>query len=133
MTISGSELYEYARSLCEAAGDDNEYLEVFWSTVSKNPKLLKEFAYYAMTNDFLMEYRIEGMTVADILVWQVDRFKAAIDEGKFELKYNAPHMILAAFLTMDDVSKNPGKYMSRFNSETGCDYPGKTYLRDLGV
>ena len=72
-----------------------------------------------------------GLTIADILVWQIDRFKAALDEGKFSLKYNGPHMVLAAFLTMVDVSENPEPYLSRFRSETGCDYPGKTYLRDL--
>lgn len=131
MTISGSELYEYARKLCKEAGDDDEFLSSVWKAVSSNPKLLKEFAYYAVTNDFLLEYKVEGLSVADILIWQTDRFKAAIDEGKFNLKFNAPHMILAAFLTMSDVELNPEKYLSRFHSETGCDYPGKTYLRDL--
>ena len=131
MTISGTQLYEYAGKLCEAAGDDKEYLDRFWKIVSANDALIKEFAYYALTNDFLLEYKVAGISVADILIWQTDRFKAALDEGKFNLKYNAPHMILAAFITMGDVSDNPGKYLSRFNSETGTDYPGKTYLRDL--
>ena len=131
MEFAQSELYEYANNLCQSAGEPEGYIDNFWNVVSNNPELLKEFDYYARTNDFLCEYNVSGLTIADILVWQIDRFKAALDEGKFSLKFNGPHMVLAAFLTMNDVAKNPAPYLSRFRSETGCDYPGKTYLRDL--
>lgn len=123
--------YEYAGSLCAAAGEPEGYLDAFWAAISENENLLKEFTYYADTNDFLCEYKVEGLAVTDILVWQIDRFKAALDEGKFSLKYNGPHMVLSAFLTMTDVAKNPAPYLSRFRSETGTDYEGKSYLRDL--
>jgi len=128
---TNSELFEYAKNLCESAGEPQGYLENFWEQIGEYPELLKEFDYYAHTGDFLCEYKVCNLAVTDILVWQIDRFKAALDEGKFSLKYNGPHMVLSAFLTMADVSKNPEPYLSRFRSETGCDYPGKTYLRDL--
>lgn len=131
MSTSNNELYEYAKYLCESAGEPADYLDTFWSVISESPELTKEFSYYAEHTDFLCEYKVAGLTLADILVWQIDRFKAALDEGKFSLKYNGPHMVLAAFMTMADVAKNPEPYLSRFRSETGCDYPGKTYLRDL--
>lgn len=123
-------LYEYARSLCEKANEEDGVLEVFWGTVSEYPEVLKEFDYYREHNDFLCELKVCGITVADILVWQIDRFKAAIDEGKFALKYNGPHMVLGAFYTMCDCIRYPEKYTIRFQSETGTDYPGKSTCCD---
>lgn len=124
------QLYKFAQELCEKAYEEEGVLEVFWSTVTQYPQVLKEFDYYRIHNDFLCELKVEGITVADILVWQIDRFKAAIDEGKFALKYNGPHMVLGAFYTMCDCIQSPEKYTIRFQSETGTDYPGKSYCCD---
>ena len=118
-------LYEYARSLCEQAEEEDGVLEVFWNRISAYPQLLREFDHYRRCNDFLCEVSVSGMTVADILVWQIDRFKAALDEGKFALKYNGPHMVLGAFYTMADCIDHPEEYAERFGSETGTDYEGK--------
>ena len=131
MNHSPLELYNYAKYLCELAEEPEGYLDSFWKTISASEELLDEFSYYADNTDFKCELNVSGITLADILVWQIDRFKAALDEGKFSLKYNGPHMVLSAFMTMADVKDNPEKYLSRFRSETGTDYPGKTYLRDL--
>lgn len=119
-------LYEFTKRLCEEAHEEDGVLELFWKTITANPQVLEEYQYYFEHNDFLCKLTVEGITVTDILVWQVDRFKAAIDEGKFALKYNGPHMVLGAFYTMCDVCVNPMKYKSRFLSESGSDYPGKT-------
>lgn len=123
-------LYEYAAKLCEQACEEDGVLEEFWEKLTKYPDVMKEFDYYRINNDFLGELSVCGITVADILIWQIDRFKAAIDEGKFALKCNGPHMILGAFYTMCDVCDHPEKYTIRFNSETGTDYPGKSSCCD---
>ncbi len=119
-------LYEYAKDLCERAFEEEGVLDAFWKRISAYPEVMREFDFYREHNDFLCELKVSGITVADILVWQIDRFKAALDEGKFALKYNGPHMVLAAFYTMCDVIDEPSKYTSRFSSETGTDYEGKS-------
>ena len=124
--MSKEELYEFAKQLCIEANEEDGVLEVFWQAVSSHEEILEEFRYYAEHRDFLCKLSAKGITVTDILIWQIDRFKAALDEGKFALKYNGPHMVLGAFYTMADVYDNPDKYVARFQSETGCDYPGKT-------
>ena len=129
-TMDNKELYEYARSLCEQAQEEEGTLEVFWNRISEYPDIIKEFDYYREHNDFLCELKPGGITVADILVWQIDRFKAALDEGKFALKYNGPHMVLGAFYTMADVIDDPDSYVNRFRSETGSDYEGKSACVD---
>lgn len=127
-----NQLYEYAKKLCEEAHEEDDVLSVFWDAVSSHEEVLKEFAYYMEHNDFKGELSVCGITVADILIWQIDRFKAALDEGKFALKYNGPHMVLAAFYTMTDVVDNPQKYAARFASESGTDYEGKSSCCDKG-
>ena len=73
----------------------------------------------------MCELNVEGITIPDILVWQVDKFKAGIDEGRFELKFNGDAMILMAFNTMYDVIKNPEPYLENFRTVTGSDYEDK--------
>lgn len=130
--IDINKLHDFAEKLCEEANEESGVLEVFWNAVADKEELLREFDYYMNNKDFLCELKVSGITVADILVWQIDRFKAAIDEGKFALKYNGPHMVLGAFYTMADCMDNPDKYVIRFQSETGTDYPGKTGCCDKG-
>ena len=128
--VDGNELYEYAKKLCEDAGEEDGVLDVFWERVRSYPEVLKEFDYYRLHNDLLCELKVCGITVADILIWQIDRFKAALDEGKFALKYNGPHMVLGAFYTMCDVIDDPSSYVNHFRSETGSDYEGKSSCVD---
>ena len=130
MEINETELYEYAAALCEQADEEDGVLDVFWNRIKSYPEVMEEFAYYMRHNDFLCDLKAGGITVADILVWQIDRFKAALDEGKFALKYNGPHMVLGAFYTMCDVIDDPEKYAARFSSETGSDYEGKSACVD---
>ncbi len=124
------ELYDYAARLCEDANEEEGVLDLFWNRICAYPDIIEEFDYYRQHKDFLCKLKVEGITVADILVWQIDRFKAALDEGKFALKYNGPHMVLAAFYTMADVIDNPAGFTSRFRSETGSDYEGKSSCVD---
>ena len=128
--VNDTELYEYAKTLCEQGQEEPDVLDAFWNRIKSYPEILKEFDYYRLHNDFLCELDVSGITVADILVWQIDRFKAAIDEGKFALKFNGPHMVLGAFYTMADVIDHPEKYANRFRSETGTDYEGKSACVD---
>lgn len=125
-----NQVYECAKEMCSKANEEDGVLEVFWEAITSHPEVYKEYEYYCEHNDFLGELNACGITVTDVLVWQIDRFKAALDEGKFALKYNGPHMVLGAFYTMTDVCDHPEKYVIRFQSETGCDYPGKTSCCD---
>ena len=120
------EVYEWAAGLCASCGKDKAFLDELFRRLEEYPALYEEFRYFYDHNDFLCRLSAEGMTVVDILVWQTDRFKAALDEGKFGLKYDRNEMILMADYTMYDVLKDPGKYLAHFREETGTDYPGKT-------
>lgn len=116
---------EFAGALCKFSNKDEAYYREFVRRLSDSAALYKEFMYYLDHQDFLCEMNIEGITIPDILVWQVDKFKAGIDEGRFELKYNADAMLLGAFNTMYDVERNPAPYLENFRTVTGSDYEDK--------
>ena len=117
--------YEFAKALCKYSEEDEAFLLQFVDKLEKSEALLKEFEYYLNKQDFLCEMNISGITVTDILVWQVDKFKAGIDEGRFKLKYNPDAMVLHAFDTMYEVEKNPEPYLENFRMVTGTDYEDK--------
>lgn len=116
---------EFAGALCRFSNKDEAYYREFVRRLGDSAALYKEFMYYLDHQDFLCEMNIEGITITDILVWQVDKFKAGIDEGRFELKYNADAMLLAAFNTMYDVERDPAPYLENFRTVTGSDYEDK--------
>ncbi len=123
--IENENALRFAKALCEYGGKDEEFCKEFVRRLEESPALYKEFEYYLEHQDFLCEMNIQGITVPDILVWQVDKFKAGIDEGRFELKYNADAMLLMAFNTMYEVEKDPSKYLENFRTVTGSDYEDK--------
>ena len=116
---------EFAKALCKYSDNDEDFCREFIRRLEECPELLDEFMYYLDHQDFLCRMNVQGITVPDILVWQVDKFKAGIDEGRFELKYNADAMLLAAFNTMYDVWRDPAPYLENFRTVTGSDYEDK--------
>lgn len=123
--IENSNILQFAEALCKYSNKDEGFYREFIRRLEESPALYKEFAYYLEHQDFLCEMNIQGITVPDILVWQVDKFKAGIDEGRFELKYNADAMLLMAFNTMYEVEKDSSKYLENFRTVTGSDYEDK--------
>ncbi|MCM1174804.1 MAG: hypothetical protein NC341_07095 [Blautia sp.] len=115
----------WAEALCFYAGEDRAFLEQFWSALTESAPVYREFVHYLENRDFLCEYRISGYTVIDIMVWQMDHFKAGMDRGHDDMKNNADKMLLMAFDTMLKMEKQPEKYVRLMQTETGTDYPDK--------
>ena len=116
---------QWAQALCVYAGEDEAFLEEFWNALQNSEPVYREFIYYLEHQNFLCEYRIEGYTIVDIMVWQMDHFKAQTDRGHYDMKQNGDKMLLMAFDTMLKMEKQPEKYVQLMQSETGTDYPDK--------
>ena len=116
---------EWAEALCFYAGKDSAFFESFWSALKESQPVYREFVYYLENQNFLCEYRISGYTIVDIMVWQMDHFKAQLDRGHDDMKQNGDKMLLMAFDTMLRMEKQPEKYIYLMHSETGTDYPEK--------
>lgn len=117
--------YTWAKALCYYAGESDAFLEQFWENLTQSEGVYREFVYYLEHQNFLCEYQIEGYSLVDIMVWQMDHFKAQLDRGKDDMKNNADKMLLMAFDTMLKMERDPMRYILSMQSETGTDYPGK--------
>lgn len=118
-------LRNYIYALTEQAGESEEYAEELWNRIEKSGGVLQELAFYHDYGKFLCRYKVAGYTLADILVWQVDHFKAYMDRPLDMNRYHREKLLLSAFDIMLRMEEDPAPYVSKMRSETGTDYVGK--------
>ena len=118
-------LEQYVNDFASAAGESEGYGEDLWERISKSGGLLQELAYYHDYGNFLCKYQVAGYTLADVLVWQVDHFKAYLDRPLEMHRYHKEKLLLSAFDIMLQMEQNPEKYVDKMTSETGTDFVDK--------
>lgn len=116
--------HTWSKALCECAGYDDEFAEEFWRRLRLSSGVYSEYVYYMINQNFACQYKIGGVSLVDIMVWQIDHFKASMDMDR-EQKRNPDLMLLTAFISMLDMEDNPEKELNRIYTDTGTDYPGK--------
>lgn len=117
-------LKSWTMRLFECADESSEDAEVFWNRLAANNLLLREFAYYYDNREFWCGYSIDGYTIADILVWQTDHFKAHMDRADSANRYDKDKLVLNTFKTMLELADNPDRIKAEFSQETGTDLAG---------
>lgn len=117
--------YQFAAALCYYANKDKAFLEDFWERLRQEDDILEEFCYYMENQKFACCVSIEGYTVIDVMVWQIDHFKAELDRRDPDMRDNGDKMLLMAFDTFLKMRKDPEKYIWIMQEETGTDYPDK--------
>lgn len=116
---------QFAETLCRYAGKDRAFYENFWTALVGEEDILEEFCYFPEHQQFACSASVEGYTVVDVMVWQIDHFKAEMDRKDPGMGQNGDKMVLMAFDTFLKMRKNPGKYIRALQGETGTDYPEK--------
>ncbi len=118
-------LEDWLKELAYKAGKSGAYAEELWGRLKNSPGVLREFAYYHDYGNFLCEYKTAGYTLADILVWQVDHFKAYLDRHLEVNRYHSEKLFLDSVDIMLRMEQDPAKYVEKMRQETGTDYVGK--------
>ncbi len=119
------DIREWAVRLAQCAGQSKEQAESFAAGVENCPQLQEELCYYYEHQNFLCKYQVAGYTIADILVWQVDHFKAFLDRPDEMNRYRQDRLVWSAFHTMLEMREHPENYQRKMQEETGTDYAGK--------
>jgi len=122
-----AKLSEIITEMTEAAGLDETFAKDFSANLAKDSDMCEEFVNYIKTGQFSGKNVVEGYSIIDILVWQVDHFKLGMDQGKFAMKNNECLMILKAFESMFKMKNDPQKYVRLLTEETGQDLEAKSY------
>lgn len=127
-----SELFEamqtlerYVYELASMAGESEEYAKDLWGRISKSTGVLRELAYYHDYGKFWGEYKVAGYSITDILVWQVDHFKAYLDRREEVNRWQPEKLFLSALDIMLQMEDNPQPFVEKMQGETGTDYVGK--------
>ncbi len=120
-----NEIKDWTKLLAGNAGEDDAFVNEFIDLINGSEKIREEYIYYMINNRFLGEYSVCGMTVVDIMIWQMDHFKSDLDRGLYDMQSNPNKMLLRAFYTMLKMEKDPQLYLEKYGSDTGTDYPGK--------
>lgn len=114
---------QWVRYLAYHAGKDFEFLKDFWIRLLQDPEIYEEFVYYMEHGEALGKYGACGYTLIDILIFQIDHFRAILDRDFDKIKGNQEEMILMAFDTLLKMRKDPKKYVDQMQNETGTDMP----------
>ncbi len=118
-------LRDYIGELCIRSGKDNVFAETFLNELMSDEEICQEFVYYMEHGNFACKAKAAGYTVVDIMVWQMDHFKAWLDRDNSTTRQNGDGMLLMAFDTLLAMKKNPDQYIQKMQYETGTDYPDK--------
>lgn len=117
--------YEWAKALCHYAGENESFLENFFAMLTASAGVFEEFVFYLDHQNFLGKYKVAGYGLIDIMVWQMDHFKAQLDRDRRDMKENGDRMLLMAFHTMLLMEREPEYYVNLMQIETGTDYADK--------
>lgn len=118
-------LEQYIADLAAKAGEGEEYAKDLWSRIKQSGGVLKELAYYHDYGKFWGEYKVAGYSLTDILVWQVDHFKAYLDRREEVNRHKPEKLFLQALDIMLQMEKKPQPFVDKLQGETGTDYVGK--------
>ncbi len=113
-------LHEFMTRLSVLSGKGEDYGEKLWESVSSSTGLLREFAYFHDTGNFWGQYRIAGYTLTDIVVWQVDHFKAYMDREEMN-RYHREKLFLESLETMAQMEQDPEPFVRKMREESGQD------------
>ena len=124
--MTDKELYSYTEELVKRAGiSDTGFTDWFINALGEHPEIRDEYVYYLEHGSYSCAYTIEGCSIADIIIWQMDNFKALLDNAEAQNKSNPYKMTLLGFDTMMKMAEDPATYITKMRATTGTDYLGK--------
>ena len=123
--MNEEQLLEGIKELCSRAGKTKEDAEAFYEKLKADEEICREFVFYMENGSFSCSVKVAGYTVVDILIWQMDHFKAWLDRDVSGSRENKDQMVLMAFDTFLSMKKEPDRYIQKMQYETGTDYPDK--------
>lgn len=113
--------YEWAAALCRYAGANQEFLQNFWGRLTADEEIYEEFIHYLEHQDFLCKVNIHGYGLVDLMIFQIDHFRAVMDQDVSDMRLNKDKMLLMAFNSLLQMRKNPEPFLKILQGQTGMD------------
>ena len=129
VVISGETIKKATDEICLANGLSEEFAQDFWERILKDEEIYREYVYYLIHQDFACKVKIGGVSIVDVLIWQIDHFKAQLDTDTTLTKRREVSMVILAFDTFLKMREDPDKILKAMQENTGSDYPGKIGMK----
>ena len=118
-------LENFLSELCKKAGKNSEYAKDLWERTKTSNGVLRELAYYHDYGEIYGKYQVAGYSLTDVLVWQVDHFKAYMDRHEEMNRYRTERLFLDSLDVLLKMEVDPKPYVEKMKGETGTDYADK--------
>lgn len=114
-------VYEALEKWCKYVHKNDEFLAGFWSRILKNKEIYDEFVYYLEHHELISQYMIQGYSMLDLFISQMEQYNLKHDTGKNGVHCNKEKMVLQAFDVMLKMTENPEEIIKRLKSGEGMD------------
>ncbi len=107
--------------LCEYCGYDRDWTDALWGDIIADDAMLSELTYYLSNHTLKDVVSVEGYSLTDLYVFQMDKYNLIREIGKNPPECNKERMVLNAFRMMIDMKADPNTYIKRLEEGRGED------------
>ena len=92
--ITRAMVKEATERICEENGLGADFAKDFWEALLMDDAIYKEYVHYLVYQDFACKELVSGYSIVDVLIWQIDHFKAQLDVDTTLTKRREGSMVL---------------------------------------
>ena len=123
IVLDGSKIKVYGmlQNLCDYCNEKDSWCDELWGYMLQNDELYEEFVYFIVNRSLMGKMNVEGYTLIDLYVKQIDMYNVRNDLGKNPIFCMKEDMVLCSFLMMGRLLEAPETYKKKLEDGFGMD------------
>ena len=115
IVLDGSKIKVYGmlQNLCDYCNEKDSWCDELWGYMLQNDELYEEFVYFIVNRSLMGKMNVEGYTLIDLYVKQIDMYNVRNDLGKNPIYCMKEDMVLRSFLMMGRLLEAPETYKKK--------------------
>lgn len=114
-------VYDMLQKLCDYCNEKESRCDELWRYMLQNDELYEEFVYFIVNRSLMGKMNVEGYTLIDLYVKQIDMYNVRNDLGKNPIFCMKEDMVLRSFLMMGRLLEAPETYKKKLEDGFGMD------------
>lgn len=114
-------IYESLVMLSQYAGLGEDFADALWERFLKDAALYEAYLYYMQQHNLDEKLKVEGYSLIDLYVWQMNQDNLFHDVGRNTRDCNKEKMVLKSFWMMAMLKENPEPVIRALQSGDGMD------------
>ena len=109
------------QDLCDYCNEKESWCDELWGYMIHNEELYDEFVYFIVNRSLMGKMSVEGYTLIDLYVKQIDMYNVRNDLVKNPIYCMKEDMVLRSFLMMGRLIEAPETYKKKLEDGFGMD------------